>query len=601
MRFELYKILDRQYVDDLMRGYLYMNPLNYFRDVEGNDAQGDFLEGTCGAIRKDQLKNYRFHFDPKLTEMLGENVALVSDYYGLNNLFCLYQLLIDDTEKKVWAPSEKLCRFNDLNSADKVVVRIKDTERFLYQIECALQNEIDNNVIEYGVYGNVAYSNVWMNADGPGTRSVFHKDPSYSYQNEWRLCILRYDLDNRPYQLSIGDLSDISETISLDQFLLQVETLYPAYEIMNENAPVLSEKFKILGSINAVSHLMFSYIQHPSEHLHRSDQAQAVWHYAQYLELNGEKEKVDSYIETCMKDKPDLDHLELLVEYRLLSGEWVKATDAFMFFINETPDVIKTDPVRFFFPLHNILMQHQQPADAAQLYYRASKDYFLEDKFAEIMRSDFLFALGFYDQVIPLFKDMKKTNIDPILDYNLAVSHLHVLDMKQAYHHLQEFRRHFSRFPYVSQKATQLQTIIDCFYYKKQLELPLQQHVFQELTWNDDLEWSLSEVSQKTIYIGVDVLYQIEKVQRWDMITQAKQICVCPLTVARILELYQQSGDPIFFHIINRLIQLPNIKVCSPELKYYLTIDLSNPILQDYLKMEQAMLLQESMLNGAGN
>ena len=125
MRFELYKILDSKYVDDLLNGKLYMNPLDFFRKIEGNDAQQDPFEGTCGVVCKEQLKQYGINFDSGLMGVIKGNVSLISDYFGLNNLFCLYRLLIDDDDKIIYTPSETLREFNTSGESEKVVVKLK--------------------------------------------------------------------------------------------------------------------------------------------------------------------------------------------------------------------------------------------------------------------------------------------------------------------------------------------------------------------------------------------------------------------------------------------------------------------------------------------
>lgn len=601
MRFEFYKILDRKYAEDFQRGYLYMNTLNYFREIEKNNAQGDCLEGIYGTIRKEQLKQFGFQFDPNLIKAIKGNITLISDYYGLNNLFCLYRLFIDDTKKIVWAPNEELRKFNDLDIENKVIVHIKDTEKFLVLVNHAIQNELKKRTIEYGIYGNVVYCNAWIHADGPGTRSAFHKGSDYAYQNEWRLCLLRYALDNSPYQLAIGDLSDITEIISLEQFLVHPEKIYPGYGVANEDVSDPAGEFQILGAINAVNHLMFSYTQPPKDRPIRSDQAQADWHYARYLDLSGETKKIDAYFEARMKESRNLDHLELLVQHRLAEGEWVKATDAFMFFINEASDVISTNPSRFFFAFHSILMQYQDPAGAAKLYKIAINHYQLPEELKQIMHSDFLFALGFYDKVIPIYNKMKETNADPILDFNLAVSYLHILDIEKAYRHLVAYEHYFSHSQHVAQKTSQIHEVIHCFYYKTQLKVRSQKHIFQVLDWNHDLERLLEDPQKKSIYLGIDSLYQFEKAQKWRLIDKFEEITVCPLTIARVMELYQQSGDPIFFHIVDRLINLPIVEICSPELDYYLALDISKRELLPHLKMEQALYWQEFQIENCWN
>ena len=314
-------------------------------------------------------------------------------------------MFIDDEKKVVERPRKELCQFNDQGQASKVVVRIKDTERFLKQIAEAVEKGLQSHEIEYRIYGGVTYSNAWANADGLGTRSAFHKEPSYAYQSEWRLCLLRNALVDKAFSFFIGDLSDITESMCLEQFLEHPEAPYPGYSAAIQKLGVSDDGFHIFGSINAVNHLMYSYMTPPGNTPTRSDQAQADWHYTKYLQLNGEADKIDAYLDTRMREFRDFDHLELLVQYRLSVGEWVKATDAFMFFIKEEPSVISTAPVRFFFPLHTILMQNKEAADAGKLYKIATEKYRIPDDMELTMQSDVLLR---WAAMIRLFRSFRK-------------------------------------------------------------------------------------------------------------------------------------------------------------------------------------------------
>lgn len=593
MRFEFYKILDSKYVDDFINGNLYMNTLNYFRGVENNTAQGDSLEGVCGSIRKDQLKQFGMYFDDDLVNAIQGNVYLLSDFYGFNNLFCLYKLPIDDKNKVISLPKKELYKFNGESDSDKVVIHIKDTQKFLNQINTAINSGIKKHDFEYCIYGSVIYSNIWDNADGPGTRSAFHKDPEYAYQNEWRICILRNSLIDRPYSFSIGDLSNITEIVTLEEFLTHLESSYPGYSTTNEQLVDLADAFSVFGNIDAVNHLMFSYMA-PSKNDHiRSDQAQADWYYAQYLQLTGNSKKIDSYLDAQMKEFRDIDHLELLVQYRLSVGEWVRATDAFMFFIDNAPNVIKENPEDFFFPLHTILMQHKEAADAGMLYKIATNKYCLKDGIKNAMQSDILFALGFYDQAITLHLKIKENSADPVLDFYLAVSYLHVLDFEKAHQHLAIYERYFSHSTHTAQKVEHLRMLINCFRNKSQLEIEAKAHVFEELIWNDELEELIVKAQQTKIFLGLESLYQLEKAQKWDLVKKFNIIIICPLTIAKTIDMYIQSGDPTFFHIIIRLARFPSIEIKSPELDCYLALDISREDMPEYIKMEQALYLQE--------
>ena len=583
MRFELFKIIDNQYVDDFLHGYLFMNTLNYFRGIEGNAAQGDPLEGICGSIPKTQLKQLGIYFDEDVVEAIQGNVSLISNYYGFNHLFCLYQLNIDDENKIVELPSNELCKFNDTGAASKVVD--------------AIDKGLREHELEYGIYGSVFYNNSWINADGPGTRSAFYKESKYSYQKEWRLCLLKNALVDKPFKFYIGDLSDITEVIPLNEFLAEPEKLYEGYSSSSINLEVQNDNFHIFGTIDAVNHLMYAYMIPSTREYIRSDQAQADWHYSKYLQLTDSHQKIDPYLDACMKKYRDLDHMELLVEYRLSIGEWVKATDAFMFFLNEVPESISQNPVRFFFPLHSILMQHKKPSDAGKLYMLATNKYGLPDETKLVMQSDVLLGLGFYDQTLPLLHQMKETYSDPILDYYLAVSYLHVLEFEKSHQYLSIYEQYFSHSPQNANNISRLRTIINCLFNEEQLQYDEYSAAFPQIEWDPQWERMLTETQTTEVFLGVDILYGIEKTKKWKLLDKFKKIIVCPLTIAEMINIYTQSGDPTLFNIIINLSYYPHLEVKSPELKYYLALDISQNDVPSFIKMEQALQLQETQQN----
>ena len=148
MRYEYFKIVDPAFVQSLLDGNLYMNSLNYFRTLEegaqkeGNKAQKDPMEGVCGTISKNRLRQVGFHFSEDLLEVMGNHVPLLSENYGYNNLFCLYRLQIDEDAKTIQQPSRQLVNFNDKDNAQKVVIRFRDSEEFLRRLETALQTAL---------------------------------------------------------------------------------------------------------------------------------------------------------------------------------------------------------------------------------------------------------------------------------------------------------------------------------------------------------------------------------------------------------------------------------------------------------------------------
>lgn len=601
MRYEYFKIIDAVHVQALLEGNLYMNSLNYFRELEDskkaekNKAQKDPMEGICGTIHKNRLRQFGFHFSKDLLDAMGDHVPLLSDNYGYNNLFCLYRLQIDEETKTIQRPSKQLVDFNDKGEAQKVVVRFRDSEEFLRRLETALQAALARHSIEYAIYGGVTYDNVWTNADGPGTRSAFHKEPSYAYQEEWRLCILRREWVDEAISFPVGSLEELCEVMPLEQFLNHLDQVYPGYTLVEHTMNRSPETYRMFGKINAASRFMYAYMPQIGQKPIRSDEAEADWHYTQFLNLSDRQQEIEPYLEERLQHYKDLDHMELLAQYRLSQGRWVQGTDAFAYMLQNAPERIKEDPARFFFQLHTILMQHQEPADAARFLEVAVSQYEFPEDLEKIMRSDCLMALGFYDQVIELFKEMQQESPEPILEYDLAVSAFHLLHFKEAAEHLQTYMQYFSQSHTVAHKTSDLHKLIECFRTHIPLEETSSEHPFigLGLTWTKEREDALQQVrvSGKGMYLDIFTLYLLEDAQKWDLIADLPSILVIPPTIEKLVELYRDTGALVFYRIIERLAAMENVTIRSPNLKLYLAIDLKFPELSPSEKMERALML----------
>lgn len=592
---DLFKITNLEFVDDLLNGVLYMNPLSLFRTIEkdSNLAQKDPMEGVVGTIPKNRLRQYGLYFSDAVVTMMGDTVNLVSDSYGFQNIFCLYQLQLDDDAKTVQLPSADLVNFNDPGKASKVVVWIKDKSQFFNRLENAIQEEIDAHHLEYAVYGSVVYQNSWLSADSPGNRCTFQKEPSFAYQQEWRLAILRYGWKTDAYRFNIGSLRDIATVIPLKDFMEHPETLYSGYTPTTNTVSVSSGFYKMFGGVHAVSKLMYTYMPQPPRQAELSDQALADWHYTQYLNLTGQEKQIESYLEQSYEAHKDVEHLRLLAQHLLAKGLWVKATDAYHKLISTNPNAIAENPDWFFYSLHQILMEHHQPASAGKLLKISEQYHHLSEDLQEIMLSDCLFALGFYDQAAKIFEQMQVTSHDPILDYDLAVAYLNLLQFSKAEQHLLRYKRFFSVSEPAARKTKTLEQLLGCFLHNKPLPFSTSTHPLQALTWNGKIEAMLKMAQGKRIYLGIDSLYQLEIGEKWELLNTAKCVEVAPQTIARILEIYVATGNPIFYRIILQLSSVDNLFFRSPKLDFFLAIDCQYPDLPNHYKAEQGLLLEE--------
>ena len=359
----------------------------------------------------------------------------------------------------------------------------------------------------------------------------------------------------------------------------------------------MPETYRMFGKINAVSRFMYAYMPQAPQKFLRSDEAEADWHYMKFLDLSDRQQEIDPYLEERLRYYKDLDHMELLAQYRLSQGRWVESTDAFDYIFKNAQERIEEEPARFFFQLHTILLQHQEPADAAKFLEIAVSKYELPEELERIMRSDCLIALGFYDQAVDLFEKLQRELPDPILEYDLAVSTFYLLRFEEAAKHLHNFTQYFSQSHTVARKADNLNKLIECFTTHTPLEETSKEHPFLGLTWTKQIEDTLQKAqdSKKEIYLGIDALYQLEIAQKWGLVVGSPSITVTPMTIVRLVELYENTGTPVFYQIIERLAALENLTVKSPNLDVYLAIDEEYSELPPHYKMERALAIQNGI------
>lgn len=173
---------EKQFVDLFMDGHIRFNCLGFFwgeHDDPTKEGQIDAFEGlVCGIDAKSTDDCHR-----------GMN-------YQYCNVLCCHRLnYVIDGENIGWYTNEYMSKFGDY------VVIIKDKNEFqrrlvraatLQEYKCGCCNVDYSNRITYD-------------------RDAFDKEPQYAYQNEWRAALCRGVEICEPYELYVGQLSDIAE------------------------------------------------------------------------------------------------------------------------------------------------------------------------------------------------------------------------------------------------------------------------------------------------------------------------------------------------------------------------------------------------------
>lgn len=214
---------------EFQQGKMYMNSVQYFSEMEDEVSAG---------LRRDVLeKNYlKLHSkigEQKIGELLldinGEEVPLGDDanlYLDLPSpanifIFCM-AALADGPDGKI--PGEALGevelskRFSEFG--DHVLI-IKNNVEFSKRLSSAIISHpylYNSNFFEGG-YGLVEYVDMMTHT---GITGLFRKDMKYSWQREYRFCLGASSEalnSNGALELNVGNLSDITQIVPMQQFI----------------------------------------------------------------------------------------------------------------------------------------------------------------------------------------------------------------------------------------------------------------------------------------------------------------------------------------------------------------------------------------------
>lgn len=207
----LIKFLNKNHLDDLIQGKIYMSPLSYFIKLEENSkerGQGDRYEG---CLHIDQTMNAKF---------LGNNVKVSNIEFKIDTdinylTSCYYNVDRDRIKKE---DDKYVFKFTNLEIKEFInwgdVAVIINKELFLKRIK---RNLIDKGLCAKGKkvkYYNpqepgIDILNDFNNTDDNIDR-LFWKDKYFENQNEFRIITAEQSSQGKT-GIDIGDISDISE------------------------------------------------------------------------------------------------------------------------------------------------------------------------------------------------------------------------------------------------------------------------------------------------------------------------------------------------------------------------------------------------------
>ena len=196
----LVKFSTFEYITALQQGKLYIHTVDYFRTCE-NSIQSDFFEGVSTLHQADRIKSIIIESKIHKKIILTKDTGLINFTAGNNinyftNIFCMYLWKIyKDQPNKI---DSRIFSFGD------TALLILNSNEFINRIK----NAIKSKNYKYSS-GKVKYFDEEIYS---GEVGIFMKRKSLEFMNEYRIAI-QAEMNNRPYELFVGDLSDISIVI----------------------------------------------------------------------------------------------------------------------------------------------------------------------------------------------------------------------------------------------------------------------------------------------------------------------------------------------------------------------------------------------------
>lgn len=222
-----FKVSSHERLLQMQKGLLYMNSVHYFSNLPGEESlplRMDESESVYGVLRAGQNSQGYSTLSVKIGESgkeidLGPNAVLTAEYPRPKNymLFCMSSLA-DGPDGKVPGEHEgKLYLDERFLHFGSHLLLISNPAAFGNRISQAISNKkgIFGSKFFHDGFGLVDYKPL---KDHSGPKGLYTKDIGYSWQRELRFAFGVEDhLLNKQgaYELNIGDISDISEIVSV--------------------------------------------------------------------------------------------------------------------------------------------------------------------------------------------------------------------------------------------------------------------------------------------------------------------------------------------------------------------------------------------------
>ncbi len=207
----------QEYADQFLDGLLYMNTLDYFARLEGdeNSGRGDRYEGVDSWLQPNKIQ-LQIN-DVILNSVdLAAPVSIQMHKHLVKNVFCMHASYIggntpyefdsiEEFEEALKIPKENI-------SLGKVSVVITNIEEFFNRMKAAAQKQnvtLKSRLVNY--YDPDVFHGHFSEEDAP-----FNKQNKFFHQREYRIVVGRKNIGLSAYELNLGSLRDIASEVSIE-------------------------------------------------------------------------------------------------------------------------------------------------------------------------------------------------------------------------------------------------------------------------------------------------------------------------------------------------------------------------------------------------
>jgi hypothetical protein len=207
-----------QYVDQFIKGKLFMNRLSYFRSIERAKERADRHEATAMWWQPNNL-SIQFKDHPELNigpQDLGAPVSMTFDYHSDLHIFCMSAMRTGEFE---FVDGQFDCRTDD--DARKLKQQLEFSEQCLKLGDVAVvvnagefmlrvKHAIDKKGYKFAATLVEYYDPAKFHGKFRFDEIPFRKRAEFSHEKEYRIVVDSNTKGQDALEIEIGDISDIS-------------------------------------------------------------------------------------------------------------------------------------------------------------------------------------------------------------------------------------------------------------------------------------------------------------------------------------------------------------------------------------------------------